>query len=145
VTMPGMNRTALVFVALAVALGGCGTDSPAPADSGASEEMTAEMTAEIEAVTGDVADLTAEVERLSGEIRALRRFKRAAEPRFGRLGERLRTALDSLRASLAEVRSSAGAAAAESSDALARAEEVARDLAVLEQRYEVHMRRYHER
>jgi outer membrane murein-binding lipoprotein Lpp len=57
--------------------------------------------------------------------------------------KKLRQTLRDLRASLKSVRSSAGSAASEAGSALAEAQELARDLAVLEQRYEYHLRRYH--
>ena len=141
-TMPGMNRTAVVFVALALFSGGCGTDAPESESDPAGDEAAAEVQAALE---GDIDSLTTQVDRLKDEVRALRVFKRSVNPRFGRLSERMRSALESVRASVGEAKAAAGSSASESADALARAEEIARELAVLEQRYEVHMRRYHER
>jgi chromosome segregation ATPase len=141
VTMRGMKRTALVFVALVFLLGGCGKDEPAPAgDTG--EQAVAQLESRLD---GEVDALKGEIEQLSTEVRNLREFKRSVGPRFARMGERLNERIDSLRAAIAEATSAAAAAADSSNDALARADEIARDLAVLEQRYEVHMRRYHER
>jgi hypothetical protein len=63
--------------------------------------------------------------------------------RLATLRERLWASISSVRTGLGDARSMSGAAAAEADDALARAGQVARDLSVLQQRYDYHLRRYH--
>jgi methyl-accepting chemotaxis protein len=63
--------------------------------------------------------------------------------RVDKVSERLWASLGKLRKSLEEVRSGAGEAAANADAALVRAEQAARDLALLGNRYDYHLRRYH--
>ena len=63
--------------------------------------------------------------------------------RVDRVAERLWGSLGKLRKSLDDVRSGASDAAATADAALSRAEQAARDLAVLGNRYDYHLRRYH--
>ncbi len=63
--------------------------------------------------------------------------------RVDRVSERLWASLARLGKSLDDLRAGAGAAAASADAALARAEQAARDLAVLDNRYDYHLRRYH--
>lgn len=99
------------------------------------EEATSDATRALDKVSG----LESRVDGLSSSLDDLRRDG----TRFGADVEKLRESLSDLRSALRGVRSSSSSALSEASSALAVAQQAARDLAVLEQRYEYHLRRYH--
>lgn len=128
VTMLRMARVLLALVLLAV---------PACSDAAAGRDPDAARA--LEAVT----DLEREVATLRAELDGLTEEGSELDKKLGRLGDRLDNALGTLRDSIGNVRGSAGTAADEAASALSRAESVAAQLQVLEERYEYHLRRYH--
>ena len=132
VTMPVMGRALLLFVALVIALPACArTEAPAPDDDAAA--ATAEA----------LADLDERVATLEADLASLETARERAGNRLRKLSGRLKGALDRLRDSLAEVRATAGTSGDNAAAALATANSAARDLEVLEERYDYHLRRYH--
>jgi chromosome segregation ATPase len=95
-------------------------------------------------------DLEAEVSSLGRSLASARADIDAAATERAELGDRLARALKRLRGSLARVRNAVNeaqdashAASSSASAAVAEADGVAHDLAVLKNRYDYHLRRYH--
>ncbi len=135
-------RTCLGLVALVLAAA-CG--GPEELGAAARDRLDAatgvaeDARAEARAAADRVADLSESFEELQADVDRGRKIA----ARVAELRERLQASIRDLRSGLADVRSTAGAGAASAEDALARASQVARDLAVLEERYDYHLRRYH--
>ncbi|MFN2525998.1 MAG: hypothetical protein ABR505_07010 [Actinomycetota bacterium] len=126
-TMPIMRPQHLVGLVL-LALIGAGCTPGAADEVQASKREAAAASQAVDELTQRVADLES---RLTG---AEGRFERELEDALGRLS-RIR---EGLRTALGNVRETAESAAA---GALARAEETLRQLTVLEDRFEYHLRR----
>ncbi|MGH2729345.1 MAG: hypothetical protein ACRDJI_01925 [Actinomycetota bacterium] len=129
-----MKRVIGAALALAV-VAGCGRGD---LDSSTQERLDDAATGATRALD-EVDTLESRVDALASSFADVRRD----DDRIDETVKKLRQTLRDLRASLKSVRSSAGSAASDAGAALAEAQELARDLAVLEQRYEYHLRRYH--
>ncbi|MEA2453319.1 MAG: hypothetical protein QOG04_2029 [Actinomycetota bacterium] len=129
VTILTMARAPLALL-IALSLGACASGTPS------STEPSAETTQAISALEDRVADLEA-------DLLAAEDGRTKLSDRIDSLGDKLAKSLDRLQESLAQVRSGSSEAADSAASALASAQAVASDLAVLEQRYEYHLRRYH--
>jgi chromosome segregation ATPase len=97
-----------------------------------------------------VGNLTSRVEALENELRAsttalsrAERVERSLADRLDRVTARLDKALGRVRKSTAAARAGAKSAAADSASALATAQDAARELNVLQERYDYPLRRYH--
>jgi hypothetical protein len=130
--MPLTSRAITIVAALAV-LTACGSDAGAdrtdPADAAARAQAAEAL--------DRVASLTDRVERLGSELRdqerAQRRLADGIETRLGVLAERLREALDA-------VRVAAESAGADADAAEAQIGGIARNLSVLKERFDYHLR-----
>jgi chromosome segregation ATPase len=129
-----MQRVIGAALALAV-VAGCGRGD---LDSSTQERLDDAATGATQALD-EVDVLESRVDALANSFAEVRRDREHIDAKV----KKLREALNDLRSSLKDVRSSAGSAASDAGAALAEAQELARDLAVLEQRYEYHLRRYH--
>ena len=129
-----MQRVIGAALALVV-VAGCGRGD---LDSSTRERLDDAATGATQALD-EVDTLESRIDALASSFAEVRRDR----DRIDATVEKLRETLRDLRASLGNVRSSAGSAASDAGAALAEAQELARDLAVLEQRYEYHLRRYH--
>lgn len=136
-------RKAAALVLAAGTLAGCARAQAL--DPAEKERLDDARTAAAEAMEA-VDDLELRIEDLEDDLEeatdVTERVDKVSQ-RVGKVSERLWTSLAKLRASLDEVRAGAADAGATASSALARAEQAARDLAVLGNRYDYHLRRYH--
>ena len=130
--MPLTSRAIAIVAALAV-LTACGSDAGSARIDPADEAARAQAAEALDRV----ASLTDRVERLGSEIRvqerAQRRMVDGIKTRLGALAERLREAL-------ATVRAAAESAGADASAAAAQIGGVARNLSVLKERFDYHLR-----
>lgn len=139
-------RTWLAPVALLLAVA-CG--GPNDLAESARDQLEAATTAADEAkaaakaASKRVAELETRLDELTSALDRADQNQARFGGRLATLRERIWDSVQSLRGGLGDARSASGVAAAEADDALARASEVARDLAVLEQRYDYHLRRQH--
>ena len=111
-----------------------------------SGELDSETAGDLQEARADAAQAVERVDSLEARLDALAEQLDDAvldRKRLNRVTERLESALADLRKALHAAESSADTAAADAASALARADQAARDLAVLEDRYEYHLRRYH--
>ncbi len=142
VTRPLTRPPAILLVAAALAAGAGSawalTRLQAPATDHA---RSAQVAAEQARATTDA--LGTRLERLQGEVDRL-------EGRYERLGRRLaeartdlRSAIERLKATLAEARQTSRSAGSQAQDAIAEVENAARQLSVLEDRFEYHLQRDH--
>lgn len=127
-TIQAMARAALALF-IALSLGACASEAPPT-------EPSAETQEAMIALTERVADLEA-------DLLAAEDGRTKLDDRIAALGDRLDRSLERLKEALAEARSGSAQAADAAASALASAQSVASDLAVLEERYEYHLRRYH--
>ena len=125
-----------------VACGRDGNDAPevTPAALKQAQDDAAEALSAVEGLEEDLDEALSELEEARSEANE---GADKVDKRLGYLSNRLKNAIDSLRASLADVRASASGAASEVDSALAKAEQAAKDLAVLESRFNYHLRRDH--
>jgi hypothetical protein len=139
-------RTWLAPVALLLAVACGGPEGLAPSARDRLETATdvAEQARDEARAASDLAEeLEGQVDDLTADLHRAAKARRQMVGRLALLRERLWASVGIVRDGLGEARSVSGAAAAEADDALARAAEVARDLSVLQQRYDYHLRRYH--
>ncbi|MGH2757230.1 MAG: hypothetical protein ACRDI3_05525 [Actinomycetota bacterium] len=132
-TMPRMARVWLVALLLIVPA--CASED----GSGSDEALAA-----VEDLESDMDGLRTELDDLQADLDDFGSERDGLERRLGSLSKRLGRALEGLRASLRDIRGAAGGAPDEAARALGRAEDVAAQLQVLEERYEYHLRRYHD-
>jgi hypothetical protein len=130
--MPLTSRAIGIVAALAV-LTACGSD----AGSAGTDPADAVARAQAAEALDRVASLTDRVERLGSELqgqeRARRRMIDGIKTRIGVLAERLREALDAVRAAAESAGADADAAAAQIGG-------IARNLSVLSERFDYHLR-----
>jgi outer membrane murein-binding lipoprotein Lpp len=94
----------------------------------------------IDGLEARVAELEDALDIARGRLKDARDFEDRVSRDIDSLGRRLVRSVANVRASITDVRAAASEGAA---GALAEAQQVARDLAILEQRYDYHLRRYH--
>lgn len=124
-----MPRMVPVLVAMALA----GAPACSPDETHSDDEAGREALAAVD-------ELSAEVDELSA---TLAEERTAAADALDALERELRRAIKNLRESLQALRRGNDDAAADAAAAIARANAVASDLEVLEERYNFHLRRYH--
>lgn len=129
-------RRAAALVLAAGSLAGC---ARAQALDPAAKERLDDARATADEALDAVAGLEARLEIAEADLEQAGRVSK----RVDEVSERLWASLAKLRRSLDEVRAEAGDAGADADAALGRAEQAARDLALLENRYDYHLRRYH--
>ena len=135
-TISGMTRAlALLFVALTLV--NCGRD--APETDGATTETIEAAADALEAVD----ELEAQTDELAADIADLRSDRKALAARVGKISGKLRAALADLKTSLRDIEDDVDGATATAGDALARIGGVARDLEVMENRFDYHLREGH--
>ena len=139
VTISAMTRAIALFFA-ALALVSCGRDEPATEPTSAAaveaQEAADEALASIANLEEQTADLTDEL----AELKADR--KKLAE-RMWDISGNLRAAIAELKGSLGDIEGDVDGAAARASEALDEVGAAARELAVLENRFDYHLRRGH--
>ena len=146
-----MSRAAALFLAilLSIAVGVGLLAATSSGNPGEDDDITA-----AKAMAADAAESARSLERRVDVLAALvdeaSDDRARVAKRFDRLAESLRTSIRSLRQAMGEVDSAvadAGAraehAATEASDAAAKVERIARDIALLESRVDYHLRRSH--
>lgn len=138
VTIRAMKRAAAILVLAvlaAVSLASCGP-SEEPADSGALED--AQQAAD--EANESVADLETRVEDLVAEIDRLAADGRSLSKKFERIHKDLRDSIANVRSSLSDASSDAQAARASADSALGEVEAALERMAVLENRFDYHLR-----
>jgi len=135
VTIRYMYRAVALILVAAFAFGACG-DEP----SGASQEELDEARAEAAAATEAVDRLEARIETLEDDVAAAADASEGFTMKLRTATKGLRDSLGNLRASLADVRSGVAGAADDAAAAAGQVGAVARDLSVLEDRFNFHLR-----
>jgi chromosome segregation ATPase len=139
-------RTWLAPVALLLAVACGGPDDLAASardEIQAAAEAAAEAKEEARAASDRAEELEMRLDDLSSKLDRASKARAKMIERLAVLRDRLWASINSVRAGLGDSRSTSAAAAADAAEALSRATRVARDLAVLEGRYDYHLRRYH--
>jgi chromosome segregation ATPase len=134
-----MRRGAAAVAILAV-LGACGD---AEALDPAVERRIEQALERAEDAEKSVAGLERRIENLSARLTAAEDARDELAAVLDAKTSRLRRAIRDARAAIDGARGSADSAAHEASSALAEARKAARDLSVLGQRYDYHLKRYH--
>jgi chromosome segregation ATPase len=137
VTIRTMVRaTALILVALVLAA--CADEGSDAGDDGTAGRDARRALQAAERLETRVADLESDVEETlrRGDLKELKE-------NLGSLRQKLRGALADLRAALGDVKGRIGSASSAADSAMARAEKIARDLAVLQDRFNFHLKRDH--
>jgi hypothetical protein len=144
VTIRGMKAAlALVFVALVVTACGRAESGDSRRLQAEADRARAEADEALQAVDAMKADLEALRADLEADAGRLRRQRERMTGRLDSVRERLWGALSSLRDTIAGLRHDSSAAVSEAASALDEARSAAKDLAVLESRYDYHLRRDH--
>jgi chromosome segregation ATPase len=139
-------RTWLAPVALLLAVACGGPDDLAASardEIQAAAEAAAEAKEEARAASDRAEELEMRLDDLSSKLDRASKARAKMIERLAALRDRLWASINSVRAGLGDSRSTSTAAAADAAEALSRATRVVRDLAVLEGRYDFHLRRYH--
>jgi ABC-type transporter Mla subunit MlaD len=133
VRIPG-SRLAAVVVISSVALSACGT--------GDSDEVLAAARRESRDALEQIRELEKRTAELTDELGALRRGGDDLEARLESLAKKLDGKADRLQAGIANAKSSASSASATAADALGGASEAAREISVLTNRLNYHLRNH---
>ena len=138
-TISAMTRAIALFFA-ALALVSCGRDEPAtePTSDAAVEAQEA-----ADEALASIADLEAETAHLTDELAELKTDRKKLATRMWDISGNLRAAIADLKSSLADLEGDVDGAAARASEALDEVGAAARELAVLENRFDYHLRRGH--
>ena len=131
--IPG-SRLAAVVVISSVALSACGT--------GDSDEALVAARRESRDALEQIKELEARTAELEEELGALRSGGDDLEARLESLSKKLDGKADRLQTGLANAKSSAASASAEAADALGTASEAAREISVLTNRLNYHLRNH---
>lgn len=132
--MPARGVAALCVALLA--LGACGSEDP----PSTADEQAREQAAAAEAAVETLQETTSElVERLEDLEADGARY----ETRLAAITERLWKSLGNVRSSLGDARDDSGSALSQVSSALAEARAAARELTILENRFDYHLRSDH--
>ena len=141
VTIAPMIRALVLGAAVLLTLSACGDDGGGSRDAAAEAAQTAEEALEAtEELTGDVADLQEELDEGLADAGAA---DDRVDRRLKAISQRLSNALADVRSSIESVRATADGASGDVASALSRAEAAARDLAVLESRFDYHLKNGH--
>ncbi len=133
-------RLGLFVATIALALAGCGRGEAA--DAGlldTTDEQAREQVADALRAVELLEDRTAELE---AEVASLRDQRARAAARLDKATRRLWSSLSELRGSVAEARAAGESASSEVAAALSQAGAAARALAVLDNRFEYHLRQH---
>jgi chromosome segregation ATPase len=132
--MQSMKRP-IVVAAACVLLVACG-DSSGDSSPGPSEGAS-------DAALDEIASVSDRVEEFEGELARLRSGDARLARRLRELGAELRASIGDIKESVRAARSNAAGTAADIDSALARLSGIERDLSVLTERYDYHLKRYH--
>lgn len=131
--IPG-SRLAAVIILAPVALSACGS-----ADG---DEALAAAERRAESALQGLRELEARTDELEAELGDLRAEGDAVDARLDALATKLNNKTEKLGTSIADAQSSASSAAGEAGDALATAGEAAREISVLTNRLNYHLRNH---
>ena len=135
----GAPVVAAVTAAL-VALTACGGSGDSVDEARATADTALDQ---VEQLTERITSLERELSAASGALADAEAGDRDLGRRLDKATDRLQKSLGRLRKSVDAAGEAAESAAADSGSALAQAQAAARDLAVLRERYDYHLRRYH--
>jgi uncharacterized protein (DUF3084 family) len=127
---------AALVLAAALLLAGCGSGSAEPATDDQARTLAADAAQAL-------SRLEDQTQALTDRVKELETTRDRSGERLGRVTDRLWTSLTKLRASLADLQGMSEEAAADASSALAEAQAAARDLAVLDSRFDYHLSHDH--
>ena len=140
-TIPSMNRaTGAVLLILAVAalvLPACGREG-----SDAATQAAAEQSRLLDDARAEIAALEARALELEESLAAIEEEREDAGTRVDRVTERLMSSLAKVREALSETKAAGNSAAGDAASALANAGAALRDLTILENRFEYHLRQH---
>ena len=131
--IPGSRPVAAVVLSAAL-LGACG--------SGEGDEQLARATEQSEQALGRIGELEARLDELEGDLDSARAGNEDLTGRLDGVSGRLEKSIDKLRGSLDKLESSVAGAGADADDALGVAGEAARDISVLGNRLDYHLRNH---
>jgi hypothetical protein len=147
VSLPAVNNAGrggapapLGLVALVVLLAGTSCGQAELADARRDASGALEQVQELE---GRVAELESALRASDAQLDGLVSSKAEFDEELKRLGRRMGRGIERLRAAVKDARQQVSSAGENAVAAVARAAELARDLAVLENRYDYHLRHYH--
>ncbi len=144
VTMRPMKAAALA-VLVVVALGALAMTAWGSSRQSAATEAVKVAEAQADRLDAAVAEIEVLQERTRGfeaELAEVEKSAGRAGLQLEQVSARLWRSLDKLRGSVAEARSADSSAASDASSALANASSALRDLAILENRFEYHLRQH---
>ncbi len=133
-----MQRAAVAVVLFALTLGACGDDDQAAAPASQEDAL-----AIAEEATEAVADLEQRADELAHDLDRMGAARRNLAEKFNRIHADLRDSIADLRGSLSDVTSDASSARESARQALAEIDSAMKRLAVLESRFDYHLRREH--
>jgi outer membrane murein-binding lipoprotein Lpp len=118
----------------AALLGACG--------SGEGDERLARATEQSEQALGQIVELKARLDELEGDLDSARAGNEELTGRLDAVSGRLERSIDKLRGSLGKLESSVAGAGDDADEALGVAGEAARDISVLSNRLDYHLRNH---
>lgn len=133
VQSPG-SRLAAAVVLSGFLLAACG--------SGEADEELVAARQQSEQALEEVDDLRATLDDVEGDLAAARSETNDLDGRLGNMNDRLKQSIDKLSRSLDELEGSVAGAGAGADDALSAASEAARDISVLGNRLDYHLRNH---
>lgn len=138
-TIPSMVRAAALMVVIVALFVACGDDG----ETRAADERVTDVIRQAEDTAATVDALTSTVEDLEAELDDLRSEGEDASAALKALRKKLNGALADLRTSLKDAKGKGDAAQASAASAASRAAEIARELTILEDRFNFHLKSDH--
>jgi chromosome segregation ATPase len=138
-TVRGRASVAVCLIALGLLLNGCGSagelEDVSRTAAGAAEQ--------VEELEGRVAQLEEALAASDAELQTAAAERADFGRRLERVADHLGAGVKQLRVALAKARGNLSTASSNAASAVAEAAALARDLAVLQNRYDYHLRHYH--
>ena len=136
-TIRPMHRGALVLIIVLLALAGCGRGG---AGDGAEAQEAAATQQQLDEATEAIEDLETELAELRDSVAAADERAGKTAARLDTISQRLWSSMARVRESVSEAKGMGADASAGASSALDQAAVAIRDLAVLENRFDYHLR-----
>jgi uncharacterized protein YoxC len=131
------------FVLVILALGTLVLPACGPGEeTDEAERAAAEQAERLDEALGEIEDLKLRTQELEDELAVIEDDRQAKAADLDRVSERLWASLAKLRGALADAKASVDSASSEASSALANAGAAAREVTILENRFEYHLRQH---
>lgn len=141
-TIRPMHRLVGAVLVVALAFVACGRDGSGEAEAQAAAAAEAEMRRQLDEALDAVAAVEEQLAELAERVEENERETKRTATKLGRIKDRLWSSLAKVRDSVDEAEGAGAAAASKAAGALDQAAAAVRDLAVLENRFDYHLRKH---